>query len=120
MGGFLSSINFFPPVWSVIERFLMWCGSAVEDGRSHRPSVKRVGLMMAVTGAVMVIVAFGGAAAGLVIANWYTTQNVEVLRIITTSMEIMSGIVFSAVTTGYLGGKAIERKPPSLPPADPQ
>lgn len=101
-----------PAVARDVERFLIWCGRGVED-RSGHPSVKRIGLIMAVTVLCMVMAAFGGVIAGIAMSITTDPQKIETLKVITNSLENIAGMVLLAVTTGYLGGKGIERMKPA-------
>lgn len=112
---------FFQSILQKIEQFLVWCGRAVVDSGTGQPSVKRVGLMLTVTMLVTVMGVYGGVAAGVVWTNRTGASNVnivELVRILTTSLEILAGIVMTAVTGSYIGGKVVERKY-TAPPTDP-
>lgn len=93
-----------------VPRFLIWCGRFVVEGRSGNPSVKRVGLAMAVTVLCLVMGAMGGVCAGVTLAAAGKPEVVELVRILTNTLIALAGLVLTAVTTGYLVDKHSQRK----------
>ncbi|WP_122558462.1 hypothetical protein [Pseudomonas viridiflava] len=89
--------------------FLRWLGRFVEEGTTGRPSVKRFGFALCITVLCAVIVLFGGVMGGVALMSHGTAQAIELVRIIAGSLELISGMALTAVTTGYVGGKAVER-----------
>lgn len=97
--------------FSWVADFLRWCGDAVENA-DLRPSVKRIGLVMVVTGAVMIMVFATGFMGGLVCATYNKLAGSEIIRVLevfSDLIKVLAGLALTAVTTGYLGGKKIER-----------
>lgn len=95
----------------VLMRLLLWFGRVVEEGETGQPSAKRFGLILAVTVLASVMGLIGGVIAGV---TWYasgTPQAIELVRIVSGTLEVIAGLVLAAVTTGYVAGKAVERKP---------
>lgn len=89
--------------------FLRWMGRFVEEGTTGRPSVKRFGLALAITVLSAVMAVFGGVMGGVAWMARHDLQAVELVRIISGSLEVIAGMVLTAVTTGYVAGKAVER-----------
>lgn len=87
-----------------------WLMRVCEEGRSGHPSAKRFGLLLSVTVLSFVMALFGGVLAGV---TWSAGpgQALELARIIASSLEVIAGMVLTAVTAGYVGGKAVERRP---------
>lgn len=88
-----------------------WLMRVCEEGSNDRPSAKRFGLLLSVTVLSLVMALFGGVLAGVV---WQAQapQTVELARIMASSLEVIAGLVLTAVTTGYVAGKAVERRQP--------
>ncbi|MBV4524319.1 hypothetical protein KVG88_30055 [Pseudomonas sp. SWRI74] len=89
--------------------FLRWMGRFVEEGTTGRPSVKRFGFALCVTVLSAVIGLFGGVMGGVAWMAHGSAQAIELVRIIASSLEVISGMVLASVTTGYVAGKAVER-----------
>jgi hypothetical protein len=89
--------------------FLRWMGRFVEEGTTGRPSVKRLGFALCITVLSAVIGVFGGVMGGVAWMANGSPQAIELVRIIASSLEVISGMVLTAVTTGYVAGKAVER-----------
>lgn len=89
-----------------------WLMRVCEEGRSGHPSAKRFGLLISVTVLSCVMGLFGGVLAGV---TWSAApgQSLELARVIAGSLEVIAGMVLTAVTAGYVGGKAVERRPPA-------
>lgn len=98
--------------------FLRWLGRFVEEGTTGRPSVKRFGFALCVTVLSAIIGVFGGVMGGVVWMAHGSPQAVELVRIIAGSLEVISGLVLGAVTTGYVAGKAVERPRKDLKPSE--
>lgn len=90
---------------------LIWLRRVCEEGSNGRPSAKRFGLLLAVTVLSVVMGLFGGVLAGV---TWtaQAAQSLELARIMASSLEVIAGLVLTAVTTGYVAGKAVERSGP--------
>lgn len=56
--------------------------------------------------------------AGVTWAAQNGPQAVELVRIISGTLEVLAGLVLAAVTTGYVAGKAVERKGTPMKPAE--
>lgn len=115
-------LDFIGTTWlgRQIERFVVWLGKFAVDGRTGEPSAKRVGLLMAVTSLTIVMALWGGVVAGIAWCARMDPQRVEILRVVTSSIEVIAGLVLTAVTTGYLVGNHLARKSPPAeqgPPA---
>jgi hypothetical protein len=91
-------------------------GRFVEEGTTGNPSVKRFGFALCVTVLSVVIGVFGGVMGGVVWMAHGSAQAIELVRIIAGSLEVISGMVLGAVTTGYVAGKAVERPRKELSP----
>lgn len=89
--------------------FLTWLAAFVAEGRTGRPSVKRFGFALAITVLSAVMGVFGGVMGGVAWMSHGGPQAVELVRIISNSLEMIAGLVLTAVTTGYVAGKAVER-----------
>lgn len=89
--------------------FLAWLAAFVAEGSTGRPSVKRFGFAMAITVLSAVMGVFGGVMAGVVWMSHGGPQAVEMVRIVADSLQMVAGLVLTAVTTGYVAGKAVER-----------
>lgn len=92
-------------------RMMLWFSRVVEEGATGRPSAKRFGLILAVTVLALVMGVIGGVIAGV---TWFSSgrpEAIELVRIISGTLEVLAGLVLTAVTTGYVAGKAVERKP---------
>lgn len=99
---------------SAFARLMIWLGSFVTDGSSGLPSVKRLGYAMSVTILSFVMGAIGGVISVVTWESHGTPQATELVRIIASTLEVLAGLVLTAVTTGYVAGKAVERaKDPS-------
>ena len=98
--------------------FLRWMGRFVEEGSTGRPSVKRFGFALCITVLSALIGLFGGVMAGVAWMSHGTAQAVELVRIVASSLEVISGMVLASVTTGYVAGKAVERPRRESPPRD--
>jgi len=87
-----------------------WLMRVCEEGRSGHPSAKRFGLLISVTVLSCVMGLFGGVLAGI---TWTAGpgQSLELARVVSGSLEVIAGMVLTAVTAGYVGGKAVERRP---------
>jgi hypothetical protein len=85
--------------------FMLWLGNFVEDGRTGRPSVKRFGLALCVTVLCGVMLGIG---AVITFTTFHApdAQVIELVRILSSTLEILAGLVLTAVTTGYLVDKA--------------
>lgn len=92
-----------------VEQFLLWLGDFVEDSSTGRPSVKRFGLALAVTILCGVMLGLGVVISYSVIASSGRDQ-VDIARIAADTLQIIAGLVLTAVTTGYLYDKASIRK----------
>lgn len=89
--------------------FIQWIGKIIQEPKTHTPSVKRYGLALAVT--VLCGVMFGfGFAVTVAVIQVEPAQSIEMVRIVCGSLEILAGLVLTAVTTGYLVGRATESK----------
>lgn len=88
---------------------MRWLGRIVEEGSTGRPSVKRFGFALCVTVLSAVIGLFGGVMGGVAWMAHGSEQAIELVRILANSLEVVAGLVLAAVTTGYVGGKAVER-----------
>ncbi|HEX8590655.1 hypothetical protein [Pseudomonas sp.] len=95
----------------MITSLLAWLGRALSDGGSGLPSVKRLSFFLTVS------VLVGGVTAALVGALVTISIGVQpdrlldMARVLSDLIQTMVLTAVSAVTGGYLGGKAIERKP---------
>lgn len=95
-------------MFKILERFLIYLSKFVEDSKTGAPSVKRFGLALAVT-------ILCGILAGLVTTVCLITLQAqpqyvpEIIRTICGTVEVLAGLVLTAVTTGYLVDKAKER-----------
>ncbi len=89
-----------------------WLMKVCEEGRSGNPSAKRFGLLLSVTVLSFVMALFGGVLAGV---TWSAGpgEALELARIVSGSLETIAGLVLTAVTAGYVGGKAVERRTPT-------
>lgn len=90
-------------------RFIIWLGKFVHEPKTDSPSVKRYGLALAVTVLCGVMLGFGFSLTVAVVRAG-PEQSVETVRIVANSLEIISGLVLTAVTTGYLVGRATTAK----------
>ena len=98
-------------------RVLLWLGRVMEEGETGRPSAKRFGLILSITVLASVMGLIGGVIAGV---TWYangTPQAIELVRIVSGTLEVIAGLVLTAVTTGYVAGKAVERRHEGKPDA---
>lgn len=93
-----------------LDQFFKWLASVVEDSKTGLPSTKRVGFMMAISILCLILAVFAGVMAGLTMKSAGTPQALEMFRMLSTSLELISGMVLTAVTGGYIAGKHIERK----------
>lgn len=90
-------------------QFFTWMGRFVQEPRTNAPSVKRYGLALAVTVLCGVMLGFGfGITVALVKSD--PAQSIEMVRIVTNCLALLAGLVLTAVTTGYLVGRATESK----------
>lgn len=101
-----------------MNELLRWLGRFVEEGTTGRPSVKRFGFALCVTVLSGIMCVFGGVMGGVVWMAQGSPQATELVRIIAGSLEVISGMVLGAVTTGYVAGKAVERPRKELAPRD--
>jgi hypothetical protein len=99
----------------VILVLVAWLGRAMSDGQSGTPSVKRLSFFLTVC------VLMGAVTSALVSALVVLAMRVPEDRLMDMS-HVLSDLIqtlvltaVSAVTGGYLGGKAIERKPTTAP-----
>jgi hypothetical protein len=85
--------------------FLLWLGDFVRDSGTGKPSVKRFGLALCVTVLCGVMLGIG---AVITFTTFHApdAQIVELVRILSSTLEILAGLVLTAVTTGYLVDKA--------------
>lgn len=95
---------------SIAMTVLRWLGKAVEDSKSGLPSVKRVMFAMVVT------FLLGSTCGMLITAAWIIwlaklTDPLDVIKAVLPFVENMSLMLLTAVTTGYIGGKVVEKKP---------
>lgn len=88
--------------------FLLWLGEFVADSKSGKPSVKRYGLALCVTVLCFVMLAIGGVIAAITY-HAPIPQAIELVRILSGTLEILAGLVLTAVTTGYLVDKATSK-----------
>ncbi len=90
-----------------------WLMRVCEEGSTGRPSAKRFGLLLSITVLSAVMGVFGGVLAGI---TWVADSgnSLELARLLANSLEVIAGMVLAAVTTGYVGGKALERRPPGV------
>lgn len=89
--------------------FLTWLAAFVAEGHTGRPSVKRFGFALAVTVLALVMGLFGGVMCAVAWMGHAGPHAVDLLRIVSGSLEVLAGLVLTAVTTGYVAGKAVER-----------
>jgi len=92
------------------ELLVKWFGSVLNDSKTGEPSAKRFGMVLAVTVICCVMGAIGGVICGVTWAAQGTDRAVELVRITSGSLEVLAGLVLAAVTTGYVGGMAVENK----------
>ena len=89
-------------------KFFRYLSRFVEDGRTGTPSIKRFGLALAVTILSAVMLSIG-------IVVCYVTISapsgaiIDLVRILCGTLEMLAGLVLTAVTTGYLVDKAQAR-----------
>lgn len=100
--------------------FLAWLAAFVAEGSTGRPSVKRFGFALAVTVLSAVMGLFGGVIAGVAWMSHGQPEAVALIHIVANSLEMVAGLVLTAVTTGYVAGKAVERKQAETPPLNGQ
>jgi len=81
--------------------FLLWLGEFVTDSKTGKPSVKRFGLALCVTVLCFVMLAIGVVMAAITYHS-PIPQAIELVRILSGTLEILAGLVLTAVTTGYL------------------
>lgn len=96
----------------LLERLVSWLSAFVADGKTGLPSVKRVGFAMSVTVLSFVMGMIGGVISVVTWDSHGSPQAIELVRIVSGTLEVLAGLVLTAVTTGYVAGKAVERKPP--------
>lgn len=94
----------------------LWLARIVSDGSTGNPSAKRFGLILSVSVLTLVMAVIGGVIAGVTWAAQSGPQAVELVRIISGTLEVLAGLVLAAVTTGYVAGKAVERSGAKAPP----
>lgn len=87
-----------------------WLAKAASEGKDGQPSSKRVGFLY-------LIGIVGGSITGLtLVLGWVATMNitgpqaVDAARIVGDTLVWIVGTGLTAVTSGYIGGKAVERK----------
>lgn len=96
-------------MWSYILPFILWLGKFVHEPKTDTPSVKRYGLALAVTVLCGVMFALGFSLTyALVHAD--NQYSVEMVRIISDCLQVLAGLVLTAVTTGYLVGRTTTSK----------
>lgn len=92
------------------ESLVKWFGSVLNDSRTGQPSAKRFGMVLAITVLCGVMGMIGGVICGVTWAAHGSDKAVELVRIVSGSLEVIAGLVLAAVTTGYVGGMAVENK----------
>lgn len=90
-------------------QFLRYLSKFVEDGETGTPSVKRFGLALAVT-VLSFIMLIMGLVICIVVYKAPSNYSVDMIRILSNSLEMISGLTLGAVTTGYLVDKATSKK----------
>lgn len=86
-------------------RLLKYLSRFVEDGETGKPSVKRFGLAIAVTVLSFIMLTMGVVIC-IVVYKAPPENSIEMIKIISNSLEMISGLTLGAVTTGYLVDKA--------------
>lgn len=99
----------------MMQAALEWIGRAMSDGVTGSPSIKRVGLALVVVTGCLFVSACAGAILALVIVHRNDPDPVGMLREIGSTATVALGIIATAVTTGYVAGKAVENKAPRAP-----
>ena len=95
-------------MFQFIPKFLCYLGEFVQDSKTGRPSVKRYGLALTVT--VLCGVMLGvGIVVSVVTLNSPAQSNIELVRVLCSTLEVLAGMVLTATTTGYLVDKAQQR-----------
>lgn len=94
---------------SGINRVLGWLAAAAAD-RDGTPSSKRLGFLYIVGLTGGTISGLLGALVFVAVAVVPEAQAVDALRIIGDTLVWVVGSGLTAVTGGYIGGKAVERK----------
>lgn len=90
-------------------KFLTYLSRFVEDGQTGQPSVKRFGLALAVTILCGIILGIGIVIC--VIGLGVDPENIiRALDILADTLVSLAGLVLTAVTTGYVMDKALNRK----------
>ncbi len=90
-------------------KFLRYLSRFVEDSHTGSPSVKRYGLALAVTVLNFVMLVMGTVIC-IIVYKASPEYSIEMIRILSNSLEVISGLTLGAVTTGYLVDKAGTRK----------
>lgn len=86
-----------------------WLGKAAEDSTTGLPSVKRVMFAMVVTFLLGIICGTSGVTIWTVYIN-EGRDYVKTVDAMLSFVENISAMLLAAVTTGYVGGKVVERK----------
>lgn len=94
---------------SGINRILGWLAQAASD-RDGTPSSKRLGYMYIVGLTGGAVTGLTGALVFVAVAIVPQAQAIDALRVIGDTLVWLTGSGLTAVTGGYIGGKAIERK----------
>lgn len=96
-------------MFKFIPQFLRYLGEFVQDSKTGKPSVKRYGLALAVT--ILSGVMLGvGLVISVVTLHAPDTSHIELVRILSSTLEVLAGLVLTATTTGYLVDKAQQSK----------
>lgn len=85
----------------------------IKDGATGRLSSKRFGLVITVIVLAIVMGALGGVIVGVVWAKWDDPDAPKLVETASTTLQVLAGLVLTAVAGTYVGGKAVERKPPA-------
>lgn len=96
-------------MFNFLLRFFLYLGEFVQDSKTGKPSVKRYGLALAIT--VLCGVMLGvGLVISVVTLNAPVQSYIELVRILSSTLEVLAGLVLTATTTGYLVDKAQQNK----------
>lgn len=92
-----------------VYKLFRWLGQASEDSRTGKPSVKRVMFAMVITFLLGIVCGTSSVTIWTVYVN-EGRDFIDTIKALLSFIENIAAMLLAAVTTGYVGGKAVEKK----------